>query len=78
MVEQGELFSMAEVGRPRSCRNCTKFFEDPYPRCELQPGVALIRFRPCKHFVDVRDFNYLREHNEKIKEPAYSEHFQPG
>ena len=62
---QSELFPLGEVARPRSCRQCAHFTENPYWRCLLHNGALLRNLAPCEKlqfaFPGVR---YREEHDQ--------------
>lgn len=50
VMVQKELFPKSQVVKPRSCRECVRFYEDPYPRCMMHPNRYNEVSHICRHF----------------------------
>jgi len=67
LQNQRELFPLAEVQKPRNCKECCHYFSDPYDRCRKRPGVILHpSLAPCRHFLfaDEQSLSVLKENSK--------------
>ena len=69
---QNELFPLEEVARPKNCRQCAHFTENPYWRCRLHNGALLRSLAPCDKLQFAFPGNNIPERtrpgNYKVKE----------